>query len=71
MPIDGMAITHLSCHRYRVREAKVVKNVVGAAQVVLSTCHGAGSRQIANMTFDVCIIDEVRRVSPHLICRSG
>lgn len=43
---------------YREREAKVVKNVVTGAQVVLATCHGAGSRQIANMQFDVCIIDE-------------
>ncbi|KAG7529812.1 hypothetical protein FFLO_05399 [Filobasidium floriforme] len=43
---------------YRTREAKVVKNVVAGAQVVLSTCHGSGSRQINNMDFDVCIIDE-------------
>lgn len=28
-------------------------------QIVLSTCHGAGSRQLNNMNFDVCIIDEV------------
>lgn len=58
--------------RYRQREAKVVRNVVKAAQVryealmgyrshdqvVLATCHSAGSRQINNMTFDVCIVDE-------------
>lgn len=43
---------------YRQREAKVVKNVVAGAQVVLATCHGAGSRQINNKQFDVCIIDE-------------
>ncbi|KAJ9114628.1 hypothetical protein QFC22_005501 [Naganishia vaughanmartiniae] len=43
---------------YRTREAKVVKNVMAGAQVVLSTCHGAGSRQVNNMNFDVCIIDE-------------
>ncbi|KAK1923993.1 putative DNA helicase [Papiliotrema laurentii] len=43
---------------YRQREAKVVKNVVAAARVVLATCHSAGSRQINNMTFDYCIIDE-------------
>ena len=29
-------------------------------KIVLSTCHGAGSRQLNNMNFDVCIIDEVR-----------
>jgi superfamily I DNA and/or RNA helicase len=28
------------------------------SQVVLATCHSAGSRQINNMTFDVCIVDE-------------
>lgn len=28
-------------------------------QILLSTCHGAGSRQLNNMNFDVCIIDEV------------
>ncbi|KAJ9095628.1 hypothetical protein QFC21_005499 [Naganishia friedmannii] len=43
---------------YRTREAKVVKNVMAGAQIVLSTCHGAGSRQLNNMNFDVCIIDE-------------
>ena len=45
-------------YRFRQREAKVVKNVVSAARVVLATCHSAGSRQINNMTFDYCIIDE-------------
>lgn len=35
-----------------------MKNVVAAARVVLATCHSAGSRQINNMTFDYCIIDE-------------
>ncbi|KAJ9115214.1 hypothetical protein QFC20_001081 [Naganishia adeliensis] len=43
---------------YRTREAKVVKNVMAGAQIVLSTCHGAGSRQLNNKNFDVCIIDE-------------
>lgn len=27
-------------------------------KVVLSTCHGAGSRQLNNLLFDVCIVDE-------------
>ncbi|KAJ9103336.1 hypothetical protein QFC19_004434 [Naganishia cerealis] len=44
--------------RKETREAKVVKNVMAGAQIVLSTCHGAGSRQLNNMNFDVCIIDE-------------
>ncbi|ORX35634.1 putative DNA helicase [Kockovaella imperatae] len=43
---------------YRQREAKVVTNVVKAAKVVLATCHSAGSRQLSNMMFDVCIVDE-------------
>ncbi|ORY26302.1 P-loop containing nucleoside triphosphate hydrolase protein [Naematelia encephala] len=43
---------------YRQREAKVVTTVVGAARVVLATCHSAGSRQLNNAMFDVCIIDE-------------
>lgn len=39
------------------------------AKIVLSTCHGAGSRQLNNMNFDVCIIDEVslRMDLPRLI----
>lgn len=43
---------------YRQREAKVVRNVVGQAQVVLATCHSAGSRQLNNVDFDICIVDE-------------
>nr|KIR45308.1 DNA helicase [Cryptococcus bacillisporus CA1280] len=43
---------------YRRRESKVVETVVNGAQIVLATCHSAGSRQLNNMTFDVCIIDE-------------
>ncbi|WWD17029.1 hypothetical protein CI109_101466 [Kwoniella shandongensis] len=43
---------------YRQREGKVVSTVVNAAQVVLATCHSAGARQLNNMIFDVCIIDE-------------
>lgn len=43
---------------YRQREGGVVKAVLGESQVVLSTCHTAGSRQLQNHTFDVVIIDE-------------
>lgn len=43
---------------YRQREGGVVKAVVGESQIVLATCHTAGSRQLQNHTFDVVIIDE-------------
>ncbi|KZP00843.1 P-loop containing nucleoside triphosphate hydrolase protein [Calocera viscosa TUFC12733] len=43
---------------YRKREGATVKAVMGRAKVVLSTCHGAGSRQLYNSDFDVVIIDE-------------
>ncbi|WRT66637.1 uncharacterized protein IL334_003596 [Kwoniella shivajii] len=43
---------------YRQREGKVVTSVLARAQVVLATCHSAGSRQLNNMIFDVAIVDE-------------
>ncbi|KAF8506254.1 AAA domain-containing protein [Gautieria morchelliformis] len=44
---------------YRKREEGVVKSVLSRAQVVvLATCHGASSRQLQNMEFDVVVIDE-------------
>ncbi|WVW84202.1 hypothetical protein I302_106232 [Kwoniella bestiolae CBS 10118] len=43
---------------YRQREGKVVTSVLSRAQVVLATCHSAGSRQLNNMVFDVAIVDE-------------
>lgn len=43
---------------YRQREGKVVSNVIDRARVVLATCHSAGARQLNDVTFDVCIIDE-------------
>ena len=43
---------------YKVREGKVVGEVMAGAQVVLATCHSAGSRMLGNSVFDVCIIDE-------------
>lgn len=43
---------------YRQREGGVVKAVLGESQVVLATCHSAGSRQLRDHKFDVVIIDE-------------
>ncbi|KAG2366360.1 AAA domain-containing protein [Suillus spraguei] len=43
---------------YRQREGGVVKTVLGESQVVLATCHSAGSRQLRDHKFDVVIIDE-------------
>ncbi|KAH8924727.1 P-loop containing nucleoside triphosphate hydrolase protein [Atractiella rhizophila] len=43
---------------YRKREVGVTKEIIGGAKIVLCTCHGAGSRQIQNESFDVVIIDE-------------
>lgn len=43
---------------YRQREGGVVKTILGESQVVLATCHSAGSRQLRDHTFDVVIIDE-------------
>lgn len=34
------------------------KNLDHILQIVLATCHSAGSRQLANMYFDVVCIDE-------------
>lgn len=43
---------------YRQREGGVVKTVLGESQVVLATCHSAGSWQLRDHKFDVVIIDE-------------
>ncbi|XP_006455227.1 hypothetical protein AGABI2DRAFT_145440 [Agaricus bisporus var. bisporus H97] len=43
---------------YRQREGGVVKSVLSEAQVVLSTCHTSGGRQLQSHDFDVVIIDE-------------
>ncbi|KAI8973348.1 P-loop containing nucleoside triphosphate hydrolase protein [Mycotypha africana] len=43
---------------YRVRERKVVDEVLTNAQVTLSTINGAGSKTMMNKEFDVVIIDE-------------
>ncbi|KAB5593364.1 DNA polymerase alpha-associated DNA helicase A [Ceratobasidium theobromae] len=43
---------------YRNREKVVVRSVLSEAKIVLATCHTSGSRQLANMHFDVVCIDE-------------
>lgn len=53
---------------YRQREGGVVKAVVGESQIVLATCHTAGSRQLQNHTFDVVIIDEATQAMEAVCC---
>ncbi|CAO3677519.1 unnamed protein product [Umbelopsis vinacea] len=43
---------------YRVRERKVVGEVIHGSEVVLSTLNGCGARNLMNEEFDVVIIDE-------------
>ncbi|KAI9348834.1 P-loop containing nucleoside triphosphate hydrolase protein [Pilaira anomala] len=43
---------------YRVRERKVVDEILTGAQVTISTLNGSGSRNMWNREFDVVIIDE-------------
>ncbi|CED83037.1 DNA helicase [Phaffia rhodozyma] len=43
---------------FRKREAGVVRNVLSTTEIVLATCHTAGSRQLFGQDFDVVIIDE-------------
>ncbi|KAI0926477.1 hypothetical protein AcV7_005407 [Taiwanofungus camphoratus] len=43
---------------YRQREGGVVETVLSESQVVISTCHSSGGRQLRNHEFDVVIIDE-------------
>ena len=43
----------------RQREAKVLREMIGGAHVVLSTLSGAASHHIANRKFDYVLIDEV------------
>ncbi|TFK53080.1 P-loop containing nucleoside triphosphate hydrolase protein [Heliocybe sulcata] len=43
---------------YRQREGGVVETVLAESQIVLATCHSAGSRQLYKHDFDVLIIDE-------------
>ena len=44
--------------RYRKREGGVVENVLSDSQIVVSTCHSSGGRQLYKHSFDVVIIDE-------------
>ncbi|RCH90379.1 hypothetical protein CU097_005726 [Rhizopus azygosporus] len=43
---------------YRVRERKVIDEVLTNAQVTISTLNGAASRNMMNREFDVVVIDE-------------
>ncbi|CAO3635804.1 unnamed protein product [Cunninghamella blakesleeana] len=43
---------------YRIRERKVVDEVINGAQVVISTLNGCGSKTMMKREFDVVIIDE-------------
>ncbi|KAM3579924.1 hypothetical protein VKS41_007642 [Umbelopsis sp. WA50703] len=43
---------------YRVRERKVVGEIIQGSQVVLSTLNGCGARNMFNHEFDVVVIDE-------------
>ncbi|KAJ2958002.1 hypothetical protein NQZ79_g6351 [Umbelopsis isabellina] len=43
---------------YRVRERKVVGEIIQGSQVVLSTLNGCGARNMFNQEFDVVVIDE-------------
>lgn len=62
---------------YRRREQKCVAELVGGSKVVLSTLHGAGSRQLQGEKFDVVIIDEASQALeaqcwiPLLLARGG
>jgi DNA polymerase alpha-associated DNA helicase A len=44
--------------RYRKREGGVVESVLSDSQLVVSTCHSSGGRQLYNHSFDVVIVDE-------------
>ena len=62
---------------YRRRDRALSGTVLKNARIIMSTCHGAGARQLDDMQFDVCIIDEacqalemscwtpVLRLAPH------
>ena len=62
---------------YRRRDRALSNTVLKNARIIMSTCHGAGARQLDDMQFDVCIIDEacqalemscwtpVLRLAPH------
>jgi len=50
----------------------VVESVLSDSQVVVSTCHSSGGRQLYKHSFDVVIIDEATQameaVSPSPLC---
>lgn len=43
---------------YRKRERALTGTVLQRARIVMSTCHGAGSRQLQSTQFDYVVIDE-------------
>lgn len=43
---------------FRKRESKVIKKIIESSQVILATCHSAGSYHLNNLQFGVCIVDE-------------
>ncbi|KAJ2718176.1 hypothetical protein GGI07_005862 [Coemansia sp. Benny D115] len=48
---------------FRQREAKVLRETIGASRVVLATLSGAASKEINNEGFDVAIVDEATQAS--------
>lgn len=43
---------------YRKRERTLMRTVLKRAGIVVTTCHGAGARQLDGIDFDVVVIDE-------------
>ena len=62
---------------FRKRDRALASTVLKRSRIVMSTCHGAGGRQLDDLSFDFCIIDEacqaldmscwvpVLRLAPH------
>ena len=62
---------------FRKRERALASTVLKRSRIVMSTCHGAGGRQLDDLCFDFCVIDEacqaldmscwvpVLRLAPH------
>lgn len=43
---------------FRKRDRALATTVLNKARIVMSTCHGAGARQLDGIPFEFCIIDE-------------
>lgn len=62
---------------FRKRDRALASTVLKRSRIVMSTCHGAGGRQLDDLCFDFCVIDEacqaldmscwvpVLRLAPH------